>query len=170
MGDSSSEVANHLANIYHCSHASQSWPWRHATSPHRNLCFRVLPDQCCVKMTGEPLDPHASPNSGIMVQAPDPSNPRAIHTSHQQKKGKRLDVMKTERPTNGYEPRIGRFCLYNRLCGTVAANAANRLTSMFAYLLSSVVFILVAESPSRYLFSSRAAFLFSPSACPTRIT
>jgi len=108
------------------------------------------------------LDHIASPNSGIMVQAPEP---QAIHAqSILAKPAKKRKALGCHEETTNQTVRA-----HNRsfsvstigLCCTVAAHADNRLTSCLAYLLSSVVFILVQSFTQQIFIKLRVGFLFA---------
>jgi hypothetical protein len=129
MGDTSSEVRQPTTNLLYLS----------LLTVHRRVgvdamlhlltetsVFASLPNQCLCQMTGEPLIHIASPNSGIMVQAPEP---QAIHAqsilAKPAKKRKALGCHEDERPTKRLRAHESVVSVSTIGCaGTVAAHAA----------------------------------------------
>ena len=127
--------------------------------------FVSLPNQCLCQLTGEPLIHIIPSNSGIMVQKSESQGVQAPSIiARLATKRKAPGQHEDERPPK-------RLRIYDSVSsvsttGNAGTVAVQPTTKYVCFILSqSFLFILAQGHSSRYLFSSRAAFLRSPSAC-----
>jgi hypothetical protein len=124
--------------------------------------FVSLPNQCLCQLTGEPLIHIIPSNSGIMVQKSESQGVQAPSIiARLATKRKASGQHEDERPPK-------RLRIYESVSttGNAGTVAVQPTTKYVCFILSqSFLFILAQGYSSRYLSSSRAAFLRSPNAC-----